>query len=197
MSDGSAPTMSVTGREMGPDSSIAARAARGDGGAFAEIVAAHQGRVARLVHRLLGWPDDVDDVVQDVFVAALRNLSRFRGDASLSTWLLTIAVNQCRSHQRRQLVRRKFLAAARRLVRPRASGAASSRAMEQERHQLVRRAVRRLPVRLREVVVLHYLEGMSLEAVAAVLGLSRTAVGTRLHRGRKRLSGQLGESIEE
>jgi len=197
MTDGATHTMSLTGRQVGLDDTVAARAARGESRAFAQIVAAHQGRVARVVHRLLGWPDEVEDVVQDVFVAALKSLPSFRGEASLPTWLLAIAVNQCRSHQRRQLVRQKFLAAARRLAAPRAPRTAGSRAMDREKHQLVRQAVRRLPLRLREVVVLHYLEEMPLEGIARVLDLSRSAVGTRLHRARKRLAEDLSGRFEE
>src|SRR5262245_38549685 len=69
------------------ESQLLARAAAGDPAAFDRLVTVHQERIARLVHRLLGWPSDVDDVVQDVFVDALTHLSRFAGRSKLLTWL--------------------------------------------------------------------------------------------------------------
>ena len=73
------------------DRHLVARFRGGDQSAFDEIVLGRQRRVTRLVHRLLGWPADVEDVVQDVFVAVLSNLQRFRSDSSFSTWLTTIS----------------------------------------------------------------------------------------------------------
>ena len=96
----------------GDEAALVARAVSGDRQAVGQLVAAHQQRIARLVQRLLAWPDDVDDVVQDVFVHALRSLARFDGHSSLATWLVRIAINRCRSHQRRRWLRLGFSAAA-------------------------------------------------------------------------------------
>src|SRR4051812_2729487 len=79
-----------------PDDALAARFARGEPGTFEQLVALHQPRIARLAHRLLGWAGDGDDVVQDVFLTALRNARSFRGQSSLATWLATITLNRCR-----------------------------------------------------------------------------------------------------
>jgi RNA polymerase sigma-70 factor (ECF subfamily) len=69
--------------------------------------------------------------------------------------------------------------------------------MGSERSEQVRRAVRELPVRYREVVVLRYLEGMDAEGTARVLGLSRNAMEVRLHRAKRRLREMLGAWVEE
>jgi len=82
--------------------------ARGDRTAFDRIVLRHQDRVARLAWRLMGFSRD-DDIVQDVFLAALTNLKKFRGQAALGTWLATITIRKCRSRQRQAAVRRRFL----------------------------------------------------------------------------------------
>src|SRR5262245_61165392 len=89
--------------------SLIAQAAAGHHAAFDQLVTVHQDGIARLVHRLLGWPSDVDDVVQDVFVDALRNLNRFDGRSSVLTWLTRLTINRCRTHQRRQWLRFGFL----------------------------------------------------------------------------------------
>ena len=99
---------SVPPAVTGDDADQLAKAAAGDPAAFDGLVCTHQERITRLVHRLLGWSSDVDDVVQDVFVDVLRNLPRFDGRSNVLTWITRIAINRCRSHQRRQWLRLKF-----------------------------------------------------------------------------------------
>lgn len=174
----------------------------GDRSAFAELLAAHQQAVTRLAHRLLGWPgeggqSEVEDVVQEVFVAAMRHLRGFRWESSLRTWLMTLTVNECRRVRRRRMLRWSLLRRWRESGGAKASAAADEGAMGSERSEQVRRAVRELPVRYREVVVLRYLEGMDAEGTARVLGLSRNAMEVRLHRAKRRLREMLGAWVEE
>ncbi len=170
------------------DRELVARFKSGETDAFDEIVEAHQERIARLAFRLLGEPNDVDDVTQEIFLAVLRNLRRFRGKCKLSTWLTTIAVNKCRSHRRRQL---------RIQVLPWLANAAanSSDAGEPreaaESHARVRRTVERLPARYREPIVLRYFEEMSVPQISDVLQISTGAVEVRLSRARRRLKQML------
>jgi len=67
----------------------------GDSRAFERLVEPHLGRVRALAHRMLGNPDDAADVQQETLLRAFRQLSTFRGEAALSTWLLHIATNLC------------------------------------------------------------------------------------------------------
>jgi RNA polymerase sigma-70 factor (ECF subfamily) len=185
-------------REDDEDALLVGRFLRGDGAAFDQLVRAHQDRVARLAYRLLGWSGEVDDVVQEVFLAVFRNVSRFRGDCRVSTWLTTITVNKCRSARRRRFVRLAFL---RRLSdEPRA--AASSRPAAEEGGAAaaidrVRIAVQALPARYREAVVLRYLEGMSIAEVGSALGISESATRVLLHRARARLKDRLSDLVED
>src|SRR3954466_13477916 len=85
---------------------LAARFVAGEAAAVDSIVQLHAPRVGRMAHRLLGWRDggavSVEDVVQDVFVAALRRRHTFRGGGpELWPWLARITVTRCRSHGRR------------------------------------------------------------------------------------------------
>ena len=72
-----------------PDRALVDRFISDTAGAFEAVVAVYAHRMTRLAHRLLGWHgrSDVEDVVQDVFFAAFQHRHRFRGRASLSTWL--------------------------------------------------------------------------------------------------------------
>jgi RNA polymerase sigma-70 factor (ECF subfamily) len=87
------------------EQALVERFCRGEDSAFDRIVEVHGAEVAALAYRLLGWRQDVDDVVQEVFVAAFKGLKRFRGDCSLRTWLFTITVSKCRTHRYRRLFR--------------------------------------------------------------------------------------------
>ena len=170
--------------------SLVAQAAAGNHVAFDQLVTVHQDRIGRLVHRLLGWPSDVGDVVQDVFVDALRNLHRFDGRSSVLTWLTRLTINRCRTHQRKQWLRLGFLR--RRRDELWATGSVSAPdtsdppSTAETIHQ-VHSAIRQLPQRDREIIVLRYLEELQIEEIAKTLSLSRSATDVRLTRARQRL----------
>jgi RNA polymerase sigma-70 factor (ECF subfamily) len=183
---------------VGP-ADLAGRFAAGQAGAFEEVVALYQPRVERLARRLLGWRGDVEDVVQDVFLAALTNARSFRGGSSLWTWLTAITLNRCRRHARRAAVARRFrewLGGQSRQPAGTDAGVDHA-AMQDERGAKVRDAVAGLPPRDREVIVLYYLEGRPVGEVSEALGASPGAVEVRLHRARQKLRLTLNDWFEE
>ena len=157
-------------------------------GAFDELVRRHHDEIAQLVYRLLAWDNEAEDVVQEVFLAAWRALPRFRGEASLSTWLRRIAVNKCRAWKRRWHVRNQWWRHARQTHAEPLLPSADDVQLDGEKFEQVRAAVRALPHRDREVIVLHYLEQKAINQVATELGLRRNTVEVRLHRARARRS---------
>jgi RNA polymerase sigma-70 factor, ECF subfamily len=159
---------------------------------FNQIVALHHEQVSRLAHRLLGWRDRdaVDDVVQEVFLVALRRLKSFRGDSSLRTWLMGITINECRSYRRRSVLRLTWL---RDLWSRRNDDGKSP--LREETSRQVRDAVAQLPPRDREVIVLFYLEGLSVSQIAQLVAVKNNAIEVRLHRARQRLKTQLAGLI--
>jgi RNA polymerase sigma-70 factor (ECF subfamily) len=198
MTSDDAPTVAggPSGDGSTRDGVILALVERGDDSAFEQLVEANQDHVARMAYRLLGWSGEVQDVVQEVFLAALKDLGRFRGQSSLSTWLTAITVNECRKRRRKWRLAAGFLAEW--VRRP---GSTPIRVegglLEDERLDRVRRAVAGLKRPLREVTVLRYFQEMPIEEVARALGLSVTAVHTRLHRARSRLKETLSGLVEE
>ena len=185
-------------REDDEDAHLVGRFLRGDGAAFDQLVRAHQDRVARLAYRLLGWSGEVDDVVQEVFLAVFKNVARFRGECRVSTWLTTITVNKCRSARRRRFARLEFL---RRLSDEPRAAASSPPAVEEGEAPAaldrIRAAVQALPARYREAVVLRYLEGMPIAEVGRAVGLSEGATRVLLHRSRARLKDRLADLVED
>ncbi len=199
------------------DVSLLQRAAR-DRQAFALLYRQHYGLVANYILRRVGDPHLTEDLVADVFFAALRNLPRFqyRG-LPIKAWLYRIAANRVNRWVRRE--RRKLVAslatleAAWRGARTPggewAGGAVSGSAypaadahrragdepaagaesnIDRERVRLV---LLTLPPRYQTVLTLHYFEGLSLEEIAASVGCRLGTVKSRLARGRTQLRQQL------
>jgi len=176
---------------------LAERFRRGENSAFDRIVERYAADVAALANRLLGWPQDVDDVVQDVFVAAFRGLRDFRGDCRLRTWLFTITVNCCRHYRRRYLRHARWIRRNENAPSLCLSEDAQIVAIDAERFSRVRQAVRALPTKYREVVVLRYLQGLETAEICRLLTITANALNVRLNRARERLKGDLNELLKE
>jgi RNA polymerase sigma-70 factor (ECF subfamily) len=185
----------------GGAASLAQRFARAKPAAFDELVALYQPQITRIVFRLTGWGrrGDVEDIVQEVFLAALTHGRGFRGTASLSTWLTAIAVNKCRSHRRRlSVLWRRFVQASSPEWDIAGREPAGEDALSADQTSArVRAAVAALSPRDREVVVLRYFEDLSPGEIAALTRQSKNAVEVRLHRARARLAEALRELVEE
>ena len=163
--------------------------------AFSHMVAEHYDSIRQLVFRLLGWRDG-EDVVQEVFLSAWAAWRRFPGPVRAGFWLMRIAVNKCRSHQRREAVRARWLRWMRASSVERTQAAADDPLCSKERACRVRRAIQSLDHRHREVTVLHYLEQMSVDEIAKVVGARRNTVDVRLHRARRQLEQVLADLME-
>lgn len=164
-------------------------------------------RVYSLARRMLGNDADAEDVTQDVFVQVLRNLPTFRGESAFSTWLYRIAVNTALSYRRKRAVRKAHSLAEPfqefadngehlRPVRRWAPGP-EQLALDREAHELIERAIGRLPETYRDVLVLADVEGLSNADIAEMLGLSVAAVKSRLHRARLLMRNLLAPYFEE
>jgi RNA polymerase sigma factor (sigma-70 family) len=190
-------SLSLAALVMQPDEkSLAQRFAEGDAAAFAAVVAIHRPRITRLVYRLLGWPADVDDTVQEIFLAALTKCRKFRGESALATWLTVIALNKCRTHRRGLLSRwRTLRRASRRPVQ--LQSAADAQAVADDTLAHVRESIKKLAARDREVIVLHYLEDRGVVEMSQLLRIKPNAVEVRLHRARQRLKKLLAPLLEE
>jgi RNA polymerase sigma factor (sigma-70 family) len=159
---------------------------------FDRLVAEHQERVARLIYRLLGWRGEVEDIVQDVFLAAFKRFDGFREDSSDWTWLAAIAINRCRTHRRRKLVEFRWL----RRAKPTQVSEVDADLERDETARRVRQAVAELPPRDREVIVLYYLEEWSVTEISRATGARAGAIDVRLHRARGKLRAILEQSPE-
>jgi RNA polymerase sigma-70 factor (ECF subfamily) len=168
---------------------------QGDKSAFDRIIGEFSADIAVLANRLLGWPGDVEDIVQDVFFAAFVGLKKFRCDCGLKTWLFAITINKCRSYRYRRMLRlRRFFGKPRKVAL--AVGGADKRLLDREVFLRIRYAVKVLPPKYREPIVLTYLQELPTDQICEILGISENALQVRLNRARNRLKVQLAELME-
>ena len=170
---------------------------RGDESAFDRIVEQHSSDIAALANRLLGWSGEVEDVTQDIFLAAFLGLKKFRCDCSIKTWLFTITVNKCRSYRYRHMLRRRRISQVADIAVPISEGTMDNRSMENETFEQVRCAVQALPVKYREPVVLRYLQELPVDQISRILGISKNTLQVRLNRARARLKDRLVDLMKE
>jgi len=167
---------------------------RGDKSAFERLVEQYSADVAALANRLLGWPGDVEDVTQDIFLAAFLGLRKFRCECSLKSWLFTITINKCRtSRYRRWLRLRRY---SQKIGDVSLSLACEGKNMDADEFKQIRRAVATLPEKYREPVVLRYLQEIDMDEISRILGISKNTLNVRLSRARKQLRDDLAGMIE-
>ena len=171
----------------------------GDRAEFARMVDLYSSQIYRLGLRMLGNPQDAEDVLQNTFLNALTHLPAFEGRSSLATWLYRIAANEAL-----MLIRKKKpevdLEHAEgdgtdEAVKPRQfadwSALPEEELLSDEGKRVLDATIQNLPESLRIVFVLRDIEGLSIRETADVLNLTETNVKTRLLRARLHLREQL------
>jgi RNA polymerase sigma-70 factor (ECF subfamily) len=154
-----------------------------------EMYERYGGDVKRWARRLAGPNADLEDLLHDVFVVAIRRGFLDRGEASITTWLFRITHHVVRNRRRRAYVRgllfnrhRDELAAA----LP-AHPTPQEEMERREEHAQLYRVLDRLPDRYRTALILYEIEGLSGERIAEMTGVAFGTIRVRLHRGRAML----------
>jgi RNA polymerase sigma factor (sigma-70 family) len=176
---------------MKSDEDLMAAYVAGDQAAFEELFRRYAPALLRVIGRQLSSPGEAHDLVQQTFLQLHRARRDFKPGARLRPWIFTIALNLKREHFRR--LRRRPEAPLELDGRndPAVLPDSPERA---ENQRAVRRALDQLPPDHREVIVLHWLEGLSFPEVSAVVGASVSAVKVRAHRGYVALRKLLAEA---
>lgn len=170
------------------DSGLVARFLRGDGAAFDALFLRYQDYVYNIVYGIVGSAEESRDLTQEVFVQVYRSLPRFRQGSRFATWLYRIAVNRA-VDAARGARRWRFLPI---LDEPSLADRAADQEDEPEfvfargqERSAVQAVLMRCPLTHREVLVLRYYRGLSLEEIAETLGCTVAAAKVRLHRARR------------
>jgi len=160
------------------DASDVAAAAAGDVRAFERVYRRHVARIHSTAVRMLG-AEEADDATQDAFVRAWQRLGQFRGDSAFGTWLFRLAVNVMLS--RREVVatrQRRHLDDSEVIDTLSSPGASPELGIDFEA------AMQRLPPGMRQIFVLHDIEGYKHDEIAAMLGIAQGTSKSQLHRVR-------------
>lgn len=166
------------------DLELVNRTLRGDDGAFRQLVERYEQVVASTVIGMLGPGDEADDVGQETFIRFYRSLKRFRGEATVKTYLTRIAINlSLNALKRGRRNRERFLSrdqASNTLLEPASNGA--SLAESRQTKEAVRNAIQQLNPKHRAVIVLRMIDGYSTKETAEILGVPQGTVLSRLAR---------------
>jgi RNA polymerase sigma-70 factor, ECF subfamily len=175
------------------DEQLVERVKGGDLSAFEQLMRRHNQKLYRAVRSVLR--DEVEDVMQDTYLAAFRQLHQFAGRAKFSTWLLRIGFNEALARMRRhaRMVDLDELPENQTTVGGK-YGTVRTPEQQASNHEvlaIVEAALDRIPDDYRQVFMLRMIDSLDTAEVADVLGLSEAAVQQRLHRARAMLQGQI------
>ncbi len=161
-----------------PDAPDVTRAQAGDLAAFERLYDGHVARINSLAEWMLG-STDTEDVIQDIFVRAWEKLDTFRGDAPFGAWLHKLGVNVLLRYRERLRARQDRF-----LNDEAALQSAPAPAAGLQLYTEIESAIWRLPQRVREVLVLHDMEGYRHSEIAELLGISAATSRWHAHAGR-------------
>lgn len=187
------------------DTALVARIAQRQPDAFESLMRQHNGRLFRVARAILKDDGEAEDVLQDAYLDAYRNISSFRGDAQLGTWLVRIVANRALTRLRRQKRDSVVVSisgdaegwgAEAREFTDKVSESPTAAALRAEVRRLIERRIDELPVAFRAAFVLREVEELSVEETAECLGIPSATVRTRLFRARARLREALARDLD-
>ena len=163
---------------------------KGDQSAYEEIVEIYKDKVFQLCFRMLGNRHEAEDMAQEAFVRAYVNIHTFNTNLKFSTWLYRIATNLCIDR-----IRKKkpdyYLDAEVAGTDGLDIESPEDQVESLELHDIIQREITKLPEKYRTVIVLKYIEELSLKEIGKVLDMPIGTIKTRIHRGREALRKQL------
>lgn len=158
---------------------------------FSRLFADYHDRVFRIILRLTGDPADAEELTQDTFIKVNKHLSSLEQQEKISSWMYRIATNVALDHVRQRSFkegRKQLNLEDAEIDLPAAGSNAGTELDRSETNKCVRQYAEQLPDQYRAVLVLHELEGLSLQEVAEATDSSLDATKVRLHRARKKFA---------
>ena len=171
---------------------------KGDQDAFAEVIELYKDKVFQICFRMLGNRHEAEDIAQEAFIRAYVNIHTFNQKRKFSTWLYRIATNLCIDRIRKKKPDYYLDAEVKGTegLTMYSQVAAEGQLPEEEVEEMelqaeIQRQILKLPDKYRSVIVLKYIEELSLQEISEILDLPLGTVKTRIHRGREALRKQL------
>lgn len=175
--------------EKGAERKLLARVRKGDDSAFEILVAEHSSRVLALAWRLAGNREEAEDIAQEAFLRLHRNITGFRGESSIATWLHRTVTRLAIDYLRRQKIRQRIFFFRKNSedadpldVVPSSTPSPDERFFAGEISRQLEKAMQKLSAQQRVVFSLRHFEEMSLREIAGLLELEEGTVKSHLHR---------------
>ncbi len=179
----------MQGLDVTIESGLVEKVRAGNRAAFGRLIQPHLPRLLGLARRMLGSADEAEDALQNALASTWVARTKLDSDKPIAAYLTTVTLNKCRDRIRRRKVSRLFGIGSFDPEIPAADEEPDIETLVADRQILdeVSRAIERLPVRLREALVLVAVEGRSYREVSQLLGVTEKTVETRVYRARQRL----------
>ena len=171
---------------------------------FEDIVAENESRIFNTIYSFVGDYEDALNLTQETFINAYRHIDKFRYESDIHTWLYKIAINLCKKNHNRE--RKQNLVFIGSLDDPKTlhnienQASRDRSAMEMleldEEQSMIRQEINALPSKHRSVIILKYMQDLSYEEMAQILGCSIGTVKSRLSRAKEKLKQRLERATE-
>ncbi|MBU1680298.1 MAG: sigma-70 family RNA polymerase sigma factor [Bacteroidetes bacterium] len=166
-----------------PDFELIRRYNDGEDAAFEKLINLHKDKVRNLIYLTLGDSDYVDDISQDVFISVFHKLKDFRFESKFTTWLYRITVNKCRDYLRKKRVRSIFTP----IKDSEYELSVRTHNENMDIPRLVRKAIEKLPEKLKVPLILRDIDGLSYKEIADSLDCEVGTIKSRIFRARESL----------
>jgi RNA polymerase sigma-70 factor (ECF subfamily) len=177
------------------EAEIIARVLNGDRQVYSLLVEEYKAPVYNLAYRMTGNSEDADDLAQETFIRAYCKIRYFNPEKKFFTWLYTIGINLIRNHLKKNM--RSIPHKTSNCDPAKMRGDAGDRAEEdpaiEDKIGRMEESLRKLPVDLREAVILRFYQDIAFEEIATITGTSVSAVKMRVYRGLAKLKQLMGD----
>jgi len=180
---------------------LAKLARNGDRRAFAELVELYKDKIYHLGYRMLGNRQEAEDIVQETFMRLYSNLHRYDENQKFSTWIFRIATNLCIDRLRKRKLTYSLDAEVNDgegndyyAMMSSDEDTPEKQVIVSETQRQIRKVIDNMPDKYKSIIVLRYLQDLSLQEISDVLDMPITTIKTRLHRGREYLRKKLEAS---
>lgn len=169
---------------------------------YGEIIERYQGKLFAYLYRLTGAREETEDLLQDVFIKAFKNLHSYDTQRKFSSWIYRIAHNEAVNHIKRKSLKRfiswEDITATKDMLKMSSSEeGADTVQIREETRQEVDAAIGRLPFKYKQVLTLRYYSEKSYEEISEILGKPVNTVGTLINRAKKKLAAEIEKNNSE
>lgn len=154
-----------------------------------ELMNTYGDMVIRLAYTYVKQKQIAEDISQEVFISCYQNLGKFNNQSSYKTWLYRITINKCKDYLKSWNKRKVIPVDHSNMENIMTHFVVENVDLDRELFWLVMK----LPIKHREVIILHYYEDQSIKEISEIIHINESTVKTRIHRARQKLKKTLGE----